>query len=109
MTNGDAGVQERTVERIGLGRHLDACVVSGAVGVRKPDPEIFHRAIAAAGAPGPPVWMVGDGTVDIAGARAAGVRSIWITRGRRWEAAGFAPDAVAADLDAALELVRAAR
>jgi FMN phosphatase YigB (HAD superfamily) len=64
-----------------------------------------HLAVAAAGSPRPPVWMVGDGSVDVAGARAAGIRSIWITRGRRWDAAGFAPDAVAADLEEALELV----
>jgi HAD superfamily hydrolase (TIGR01509 family) len=103
VTNGDAGVQERTVERIGLGPYLDACVVSGAVGVRKPDPEIFRQAIAAA--PGSPVWMVGDSTVDIAGGQAVGARSVWIARGRRWQAAGFAPHAVAADLAEALELV----
>jgi putative hydrolase of the HAD superfamily len=105
VTNGEAGVQERTVERIGLARHLDACVVSGAVGVRKPDPEIFRLAIAAAGSPAPPVWMVGDGSVDVAGARAAGIPSVWISRGRRWEAAGLRPDAIANDLADALELL----
>jgi FMN phosphatase YigB (HAD superfamily) len=49
--------------------------------------------------------MVGDSTVDIAGGQAVGARSVWIARGRRWQAAGFAPDAVAADLAEALELV----
>jgi HAD superfamily hydrolase (TIGR01509 family) len=104
VTNGDAGVQERTVERIGLTRFLDACVVSGAVGVRKPDPAIFRLAIGDA--PGP-VWMVGDSVVDIAGARAAGVSSIWVARGRTWTATGLRPDAIAADLEAALERVDA--
>lgn len=105
VTNGEAGVQEHTVRHIGLAGHLDACVVSGAVGVRKPDPRIFRLAIAAAGAPAPPIWMVGDAYADVAGARAAGIRSIWIARGRRWTAADVEPDAVAADLGAALRLV----
>lgn len=105
VSNGDASVQEQTVQRIGLARHLDACVVSGSVGVRKPDPEIFRRAIVAAGDPAPPMWMVGDATVDVAGARAAGIPSIWISRGRPWGLPDLQPDAIASDLHEALWLV----
>jgi FMN phosphatase YigB (HAD superfamily) len=53
------------VEQLG---HLDACVVSGSVGVRKPDPRIYRLAVEASGAPEPPIRMVGDAYVDV-GAR----------------------------------------
>jgi HAD superfamily hydrolase (TIGR01549 family) len=64
VTNGEDGVQQATVERIGLSPLVDACVVSGAVGVRKPDPRIFEIARERCGRPGGTAWMVGDGEAD---------------------------------------------
>jgi putative hydrolase of the HAD superfamily len=42
---------------------------------------------------------------DIAGARASGLRSIWMSRGRTWVHGDFAPDAIASDVPDAVELV----
>jgi FMN phosphatase YigB (HAD superfamily) len=44
VTNGEDGVQQATIEQIGLSHLIDACVVSGAVGIRKPDARIFEIA-----------------------------------------------------------------
>jgi putative hydrolase of the HAD superfamily len=81
---------------------IDACVVSGTVGIRKPDPRIFALAIAEAGG-GEPVWMIGDGEADILGAHAAGLPSIWLTRGREWHRTDVTPTDRARDLPTALD------
>jgi HAD superfamily hydrolase (TIGR01509 family) len=84
VTNGEADNQLGKIERTGLGRLVDAVAVSGALGVRKPDPAIFAAAAAQAGcdlADGG--WMVGDNPhADCEGALAAGLRTIWVDGGR---------------------------
>ena len=54
VTNGEAGVQEATAARVGIAPLLDACIVSGAVGVRKPDRRIFELLLVPALSHWPP-------------------------------------------------------
>ena len=62
-----------------------AMVVSETVGVAKPDPEIFRIAARVAGDTLEGAWMIGDAAEsDIAGAVAAGLRSVWLRRGRAY-------------------------
>jgi len=103
VTNGESGVQEATARRIGLMALLDACVVSGAVGVRKPDPQLLALAAEHCGEPLDGAWMVGDGDVDVLGAAHAGINSIWLTRGRAWSRTDVRPTAMADTLTEALE------
>jgi putative hydrolase of the HAD superfamily len=50
---------------------------SFVVGIEKPQPAIFHRALDALGVPAGQTLHVGDtGWADVAGARAAGVRPV---------------------------------
>lgn len=107
VTNGEAGVQDAKVERLGLESLIDACVVSGAVGIRKPDPRIFELAAEVCGGSLEDAWMIGDGDVDVIGAKYAGIRSVWLTRGRRWDRTDVRPNLVADDLDDALDLLLA--
>lgn len=80
VTNGEADNQLGKIERTGLDRLVDSVAVSGALGVRKPDPEIFRIAAEGAGcALGDGGWMVGDNPgADIAGGAAVGLRTVWI-------------------------------
>ena len=56
-------------------------MVSEEAGVAKPDPRIFAIALERLGADPAEAVMIGDSWVnDIAGAAAAGVRSIWFNR-----------------------------
>jgi putative hydrolase of the HAD superfamily len=71
----------RVLERIGLIDFLDGVVTSAEVGIRKPDPQIFATALALAGCSPDEAFHVGDGTDDVAGARAAGINVIRIDRG----------------------------
>ncbi|WP_101789161.1 HAD family hydrolase [Nonomuraea indica] len=85
VTNGTADNQLGKLRRTGLADAVDGYAVSGAEGIRKPEVGIFEIAAERCGtslAQGG--WMVGDNPIaDIGGARAAGLRAIWINRGTR--------------------------
>jgi HAD superfamily hydrolase (TIGR01549 family) len=55
-------------------------VISGEIGVKKPDPRIFGRALEETGLTPREVVYVGDTEEDIVGARAAGITPILIRR-----------------------------
>jgi putative hydrolase of the HAD superfamily len=79
------GSVARLLENHGLTRWLDAVVDSGVVGFEKPDPRIFHHAAAALGVEPADAVHVGDlYSVDVVGARAAGVRAILLDPVGAW-------------------------
>ena len=79
VTNGAACLQREKLAASGLERHFDAVVVSGELGVGKPDPSVFRHALELLGADGG--VMIGDSLDrDIDGALAAGLDAVWINR-----------------------------
>jgi len=85
--------------------HLDALVISDAIGIRKPRAEIFEAVLAELGVGPEEALHVGDSlSADIGGAAPLGIRTVWITRRvADREAAlrgheGPSPDCVIADL-----------
>lgn len=81
------GTVEQTLDRLGLGRHLDFVLDSFKVGVEKPDPRIFHMAVARVGVPPEACAYVGDlYSVDVLGARAAGLHAVLMDPGACWGA-----------------------
>jgi putative hydrolase of the HAD superfamily len=73
--------------RLGLAERFDVLVDSSDEGVEKPDPRIFERALARAGAPPETTLHAGDFYhVDVVGARAAGLEA-WLV-----DAAGLYAD-----------------
>ena len=96
VTNGTVAQQERKLRHAGLDREVAGWVVSEGVGLRKPDPAIFQVAAARAGESLAGAMMIGDSAqADVGGARAAGVRAVWLHRGRPWPLTAFEPDHVA--------------
>jgi HAD superfamily hydrolase (TIGR01549 family) len=83
VTNGMADNQVGKIRRTGLDRMVDAWCVSDEVGIRKPDAEIFRLAATRCGSdPDRGGWMIGDSlALDVAGGRAAGLRTIWLRGG----------------------------
>jgi putative hydrolase of the HAD superfamily len=78
ITNGDAVRQARKIAALGLSSAFDAVLVSATEGVRKPDAEIFRRAVARCGVAPYEALFVGDHPdVDVAGALAAGLDAAW--------------------------------
>jgi putative hydrolase of the HAD superfamily len=66
----------RDLAQFGLAERLDVALFSSEVGRRKPDPEIFQRALDALGVAPPEALFVGDTLAsDIAGAAALGLHT----------------------------------
>ena len=81
VTNGPAEVQRAKISLLGLEAEVDFAVISGEVGVEKPDPAIFEIALERGGAPAGEAIYIGDSPeYDIEGARNAGIPSIWMNR-----------------------------
>lgn len=78
ITNGPEELQRSKVERFGLQDAVDGIVISGALGIHKPDPRIFWEACRRAGVEPAEAAHVGDAiTADVAGAKGAGMGAIW--------------------------------
>jgi putative hydrolase of the HAD superfamily len=83
------------LDRMGLGKYLDATVFSSEVGVRKPDPRIFREALHRLGAEPAETAFVGDRLYDdVSGAQAAGMRAVQTRQFRQEDDPDYAPDAV---------------
>ncbi len=93
LTNGAPDLQREKIEASGLGEFFNAIAVSGEHGIGKPKPEIFDRLLAELGVTPEEAVMVGNSLErDIAGARNAGIRSIWIRVPGSEEHAEVQPD-----------------
>jgi FMN phosphatase YigB (HAD superfamily) len=65
----------------GFRPHLDALLISDAIGIRKPRAEIFEAVLAELGVAPAETLHVGDSlSADIGGAAPLGIRTVWITR-----------------------------
>ena len=91
---------------VGLSAYVDAVAVSAIDGVRKPDPGLLRIAAERAGASLEGSWMIGDDPLnDVQAARSAGIRSVWLRRGRTWPDGLEPPTAQADSFAAAVDLV----
>jgi putative hydrolase of the HAD superfamily len=76
LSNGNADV-----ERIGLGAYFRAAISAEAFGIGKPDPAIFEAGAAAAGVAAHEVLHIGDdASLDVLGALACGMQTVWVNR-----------------------------
>ena len=79
VTNGQVRIQRHTLAGLGLSEAFDVVLISEEEGIRKPDPEIFARALARLDVTPDVAVFVGDNPpADIAGARAAGLKAVWM-------------------------------
>jgi putative hydrolase of the HAD superfamily len=88
-----------TLDGLGLSRYLDFVIDSSEVGVEKPDSRIFQLALERAGLGPDAAVYVGDlYSVDVLGARSAGLRAVLLDPGEGWGARDCptAPDVAAA-------------
>ena len=111
VTNGSRATQEPKILS-DLAEAVDGWVISGEIGVRKPDPAILRYAAKACGEPlTPQSWMIGDRPeADILCAHRGGIRSVWLPRGAEWdEQLDYRPNLTAASFAEAVERIRALR
>ena len=73
------------LDRLGLLRDLDFVLDSHEEGLEKPDPRFFERALARAGVRAEEAAYIGDlYSVDVVGARRAGIRAVLMDPGACW-------------------------
>ena len=78
ITNGSAARQSKKLEFLRISSVFDTVLISGSEGVRKPESEIFHRALERCGVEQGEALFVGDHPeVDVAGAKRAGLVAVW--------------------------------
>jgi putative hydrolase of the HAD superfamily len=89
ITNGRGKFQANAISGLGIQSYFDVILISEIEHVRKPEAEIFNRAIARLGGLAQDSVFVGDNPeADILGAKNANLRTIW-KRNPLWrEAAG---------------------
>ena len=99
LTNGVPDLQREKLVGAGLAHHFSLVLISGEVGIGKPDPRLFRMALCAFGVAPEEAAMVGDNPQkDVRGARLAGVRAVWVDRGLRPEDPEASPDLRVGDL-----------
>jgi phosphoserine phosphatase len=82
VTNGASCLQREKLAGSGLSEDdFDVVVISGDLGVAKPDPAIFAHTLSLLGVAPDRAVMIGDSLErDIEGAAAVGIRGIWLNR-----------------------------
>jgi putative hydrolase of the HAD superfamily len=84
---------DKLLEKHDLNRFFDVVVVSATVNKRKPSPEIFQKALEKLGVSAENAVFVGDtADADIIGAKAAGMKTIFIERRLQKEAEQACPN-----------------
>ena len=78
ITNGKGQFQLDNIHALGIESFFDVILISETEGIKKPDPQIFHRALSTLSVSPHECAYVGDHPInDIRGANAVGIQSIW--------------------------------
>ena len=103
VTNGNSNLQ-----KIGIDDLFHDVVSARTAGVAKPATKIFDVAVRAGGATAHQTLHVGDHPeIDVDGARAAGLRTVWVNRsGQRWPSEFAKPDAIVSHVGQLQSLLR---
>jgi putative hydrolase of the HAD superfamily len=107
LTNGLSDFQREKIRAVDLERWIPTVYVSSELDFWKPSPEIFRHVLADLGARAVEAAMVGDSLRhDIAGAAAAGLRTVWMRRHGQAPRDDVKPDATMEDLRPLSEVLR---
>ncbi|WP_297506955.1 TIGR02253 family HAD-type hydrolase [Thermococcus sp.] len=83
ITDGDPVKQWEKILRLELGEYFDHVFISDELGVKKPHPKIFQKALQKANLKAGEAVMVGDRLYsDIYGAKRVGMTTIWFRYGK---------------------------
>ena len=79
LTNGPSDLQHEKIDLLGLGPLFDRIIVSGDMGIHKPDQRVFERLLQEIHVPANTAIYVGNSyEMDIIGAHGAGMWSVWV-------------------------------
>ncbi|HEL1756090.1 TPA: HAD family hydrolase [Streptococcus suis] len=110
ITNGPYRHQLRKIRTMGLVNwfELEHVLISGQVGITKPDPAIFQLMEERLGMPGEDICYLGDSFEnDVVGAKVANWKAIWFNHRKRVEPiAPYQADKVVTDWDELVEVIQ---
>jgi 2-haloacid dehalogenase len=99
LSNGTADGLEQLLTRAGIRDRFEHVLAADSVGRYKPAPEVYALGPRAFGVVAGDVTLVSGNNWDAAGAKLAGLRSVWVSRGKPLTPVlGVAPDEVVEDL-----------
>lgn len=79
LTNGPTNMQWPKIEDLGIAPLFDKILVSGDLGIHKPDAQVFHHLLAQLDAMPTETLYVGNSyPMDVVGAKRAGLWSAWV-------------------------------
>lgn len=98
FSNGRPDDLEQLLTHAGIRAYFTAVVSVDEVSTFKPNPAVYHHFLARAGVAAEDAWLISANPFDICGARAVGMRALWLRRNPAvafdpWE---FTPTAEAA-------------
>ncbi|RNA69942.1 HAD family hydrolase [Alteribacter keqinensis] len=78
VSNGRVPFQLNNIRALGIEPYFDTIVISEREEIKKPDADIFHRALDRLGVKADHAVFIGDHPVnDVKAARAAGMKAVW--------------------------------
>jgi putative hydrolase of the HAD superfamily len=81
LTNGPTDMQRLAIQKVNLETYFKAILISGELGVRKPDARIFQMACERLQVQPEDCLMVGDNlSADIEGAKSIGMQTVWMNK-----------------------------
>lgn len=101
FSNGVAAQLDQLLNHAGLLEFLQGVITTGDVRSFKPDPRVYQYLAERLGRPAQDVWLISSNAFDVIGAKAAGMRALWIRRNPavvfdRW---AIEPDLTAVDFE----------
>ncbi|NTH64457.1 HAD family hydrolase [Agrobacterium rhizogenes] len=85
ISNGEGMVQRKKIEVTGIADLIEFALISGELGIRKPDRQIFAMAAERLGVPPAECVFIGDNpTADVMGALNAGMSAVYFGNIKTW-------------------------
>lgn len=108
LTNGTPDLQRRKIDGAGVAEYFDQILISGDVGIGKPDGRIFDIIIARLKASPKTSLMIGNSLAsDVQGAQGIGMRTVWVNRSGKSRDDSIVPDWEISSLDELDSVLRA--
>lgn len=93
VTNGIPEIQRGKINKAQVSHYFDPIIISGEIGVSKPNPKYFEIAIKGLDLKADECVVIGDSVQnDVGGAKNAGMTSVWINRGGLLPEPAIEPD-----------------
>ncbi len=81
LTNGAPDLQREKIAGSGIAEYFDEIVISGEVGVGKPNPRIYETMLSRLAVTPDEVLMIGNSlSSDVQGPQAVGMKTVWLNR-----------------------------